>query len=46
MTNGALPIAAPPDTKGTREDRATPYVVLFAACLSQAGGRPPGWSES
>jgi hypothetical protein len=45
MTNGAA-IAASPDTKGTLEGRTTSYVVPSAACLSQAGGRPPGWSES
>jgi hypothetical protein len=46
MTNGARAIAAPPDTNGTREGRATSYVVPLAGGLSQAGGRPPGWSES
>jgi hypothetical protein len=46
MTNGTQAIAAPPDMKGTREGRATSDVVPFAVCLSQAGGRPPGWSES
>jgi hypothetical protein len=45
MTNGARTVAASPDMKGTRQGCATSYVVPFTVCLSQAGGRPPGWSE-
>ena len=46
MTIGVRPIAGLPDTKGMRWGHATSTIAPSAACLSQAGGRPPGWSKS